>query len=65
MIDLIINKFSTHALFSMFFAVVAAIIMFIVALMFDLPLAGIPAFTFVFGAVVYLVLDFYETFGED
>ncbi len=56
-----LNKLSAHAQFSMLFALVAALIMVLVAWVFDMSMAGIPAFAFVFGAVVYLAIDFYES----
>ena len=63
MFEIIFNRLSTHAQFSAFLALAAGIIMFIIAWIFNMPFGAIPAFTFLFGAAVYLVLDFYEHFG--
>ncbi len=61
MIELILSKLSPHAQFSILFAGVTALIMVLVAWVFDISMVGIPAFAFVFGAVVYLAIDFYES----
>ena len=65
MFQLLLNKISTHAAFSIFLAIVFAIMGLVIAAAADFSIAGVLISAFVFGAVVYLALDFYETFGDD
>jgi len=55
-----INKLSTHAQFSIFLGFVFGVIAFIVSIFAGFSLAKTAMVTFVFAAVIYLALDFYE-----
>jgi len=56
-----INKLSSHAQFSIFLGLAFGVIAFIVSLFAGFSLAKTAMVTFVFAAVIYLVIDFYET----
>lgn len=65
MLDKYIYSLPVQTLISLFLAMVFFVMGLVLMTPLDLSFAGLAVSTFVFGAVVYLVIDFYETFADD
>jgi len=65
MLEFLNKNLSTHAIFSIFLGIVVAALGLVVAGAFNYSMVGVGVWSFVLAAVVYLVLDFYESFGND
>jgi len=64
MFEIMLNRLSTHAQFSVLLGACFGTIAFIVSLVLGFSIAKTILATIALSAITYLVIDFYEHFGD-